>query len=311
MLAKTLNNLLGKLLLVILKLVPVRLIKKVLGLLYSNPNLVDSWGYHLRPFHYYEPLPDFSAITQEQALRKRYSPCIDWNLDNQVDLVKKISAYGAEINELGFDFFNDFYGGLDAAVYYALLRENKPAKVIEIGCGYSTQIAALALSKNQQEGKAGNIICIEPYPEPQLTEANLEVELITEKVENIDLKVFDQLSAGDILFIDSTHTVKFGSDVCREILEILPNLPSGILIHFHDIFFPYDYPPKWLIEERRAWNEQYMLEAFLAYNHDFEVVLANHLLSVDYPQEVAKIWQGVSDWQGQYHRCGSFWMKKK
>lgn len=311
MLSKAVNNLLGKLLLFILKLVPVRLIKKVLGLLSSNPNLVDSWGYHLRPFHYYEPLPNFSAITQEQALRKRYSPCIDWNLDNQLDLVKKISAYGAEIQELGFDFFNDFYGGLDAAVYYALLRENQPAKVIEIGCGYSTQIAALALSKNQQEGKAGNIICIEPYPEPQLTEANLEVELITEKVENIDLKVFDQLSAGDILFIDSTHTVKFGSDVCREILEILPNLPSGILIHFHDIFFPYDYPPKWLIEERRAWNEQYMLEAFLAYNHDFEVVLANHSLSVDYPQEVAKIWHGVSNWQGQYHRCGSFWMKKK
>jgi len=311
MLSKKVNNLLGKLLLVILKLVPVRLIKKVLGLLSSNPSLVDSWGYHLRPFHYYEPLPDFSAITEEQALRKRYSPCIDWNLDNQLDLVKKISAYGAEIQELGFDFFNDFYCGLDAAVYYALLRENQPAKVIEIGCGYSTQIAALALSKNQQEGKGGNIICIEPYPEPQLTEANLEVELITEKVENIDLKVFDQLSAGDILFIDSTHTVKFGSDVCREILEILPNLPSGILIHFHDIFFPYDYPPKWLIEQRRAWNEQYMLEAFLAYNHDFEVVLANHSLSVDYPQEVAKIWQGVSNWQGQYHRCGSFWIKKK
>lgn len=311
MLPKTVNDSLDKILLVILKLVPVRLIKRVLWLLSRNPTLMDSWGYHLRPFHYYEPLPDFSAIIQEQTLRKRYSPCINWNLDNQLNLVRKISAYFIEIKELGFDFFNDFYGELDAAIYYAILRENKPAKVIEIGCGYSTQIAALALSKNQQEGKAGKIICIEPYPEPQLTEANLEVELITERVENIDLKIFEQLSAGDILFIDSTHTVKFGSDVCREILEIVPNLPSGILIHFHDIFFPCDYPPKWLIEERRAWNEQYMLEAFLAYNHDFEVVLANHLLSVDYPQEVANIWHGVSNWQGQYHRCGSFWMKKK
>lgn len=311
MLPKTVNDLLDNTLLITFKLVPVRLIKRILWLLHRNPTLLDSLGYHVRPFHYYEPLPDFSTITYEQTLRRRYSPCIDWNLDHQLDLVAKLSVYDAEIHQLAFDFFNDFYGELDAAIYYAILRESKPSKVIEIGCGYSTQIAALALFKNQQEGEAGKIICIEPYPEPQLTKANLEVELITEKVENIDLKVFEQLGAGDILFIDSTHTVKFGSDVCREILEILPKLTSGVWIHFHDIFFPYDYPPKWLIEERRAWNEQYMLEAFLAYNHGFEVVLSNHLLSVDYPQEVAKIWQGVSNWKGEYHRCGSFWVRKK
>jgi predicted O-methyltransferase YrrM len=308
---KAVKNLPSQILLTTFQLVPVRLIKKVLDFLYSNPTVVDRWGYHLRPFHYYEPLPDFSTITQEQALKKRYSRCVDWNLETQLYLVEKLSKYDTEIKQLSFDFFNDFYRELDAAIYYALLRENKPTKVIEIGCGYSTQISALALYKNQQEGKTGKIICIEPYPESQLTEANLEVELITERVENIDLKVFAQLAAGDILFIDSTHTVKFSSDVCREILEILPTISSGVLIHFHDIFFPYDYPPKWLIEERRAWNEQYMLEAFMAYNHSFEILLANHLLSVDYPQEVAKIWQDVSNWQGQYHRCGSFWIRKK
>jgi predicted O-methyltransferase YrrM len=311
MLPNTLNHFLDQILLTTFKKVPVSLSKRILELLYKNPTLLDSWGYHLRPFHYYEPLPDFSTITQEQTLKKRYSPCINWNLEAQLDLVKKISKYDPEIEQLNFDFFNDFYRELDAAVYYALLRQIQPAKVIEIGCGYSTQIATLALSKNQQEGKTGKIICIEPYPEAQLTEANLEIELITERVENINLKVFAQLGAGDILFIDSTHTVKFSSDVCREILEILPTISSGVLIHFHDIFFPYDYPAKWLIEDRRAWNEQYMLEAFLAYNHSFEVVLANHLLSVDYLQEVAKIWQGVSNWQGEYHRCGSFWIRKK
>jgi predicted O-methyltransferase YrrM len=286
-------------------------IKKILWVLHKNPTIMDKLGYHLRPFHYYEPLPDFATIVEQQTLKKRYSPCIDWNLDTQLNLVNKLSKYEPEIQQLNFDFFNDFYGELDAAVYYTLLRESQPAKVIEIGCGYSTQIAALALSKNQQEGNIGKIICIEPYPEPQLTQANLEVELITERVENIDLEVFAQLNAGDILFIDSTHTVKFGSDVCREILEILPTISSGVWIHFHDIFFPYDYPPKWLIEQRRAWNEQYMLEAFMAYNHNFEVVLANHLLSVDYLEQVAKIWQGVSNWQGQYHHCGSFWIRKK
>lgn len=311
MLPKNVSIFLNKLLLTIINATPKTIINKILWILYNNPTLMDTLGYHLRPFHYYQPLPDFSKITQEQTLKRRDSTSIDWNLDNQLDLVEKLIVYSPEIQKLKFDFFNDFYDELDAAIYYALLRESKPTQVIEIGCGYSTQIAALALSQNQQEGKAGKLICIEPYPEPQLTDFNLDMELIPEKVENIDLNVFDKLGAGDILFIDSTHTVKFGSDVCREILEILPKISSGVLIHFHDIFFPYDYPPKWLIEERRAWNEQYMLEAFLAYNNRFEVVLANHLLSVDYSQEVAKIWQEVSNWGKQYHQCSGFWIRKK
>jgi predicted O-methyltransferase YrrM len=319
MLPKNVNDFIDNLLLATFNKMPVRLRNRVLWVLHRNPTLMDSWGYHLRPFHYYEPIPEFSAITQEQALKRRFSTAIDWRLEAQLDFVEKLSAYSGEIQQLAeeqdstlkFNFFNDFYFELDAAVYYALLRQVKPAQVIEIGCGYSTQIAAKAIARNQQEGKVGKIICIEPYPESRLTEANLEFQLINEKVETMDLKVFEQLDPGDILFIDSTHTVKFGSDVCREILEILPAISSGVWIHFHDIFFPYDYPPKWLIEERRAWNEQYMLEAFLAYNHSFQVVLANHWLSVDYPQEVAKIWSGVLNWKDPYHHCGSLWLRKK
>jgi predicted O-methyltransferase YrrM len=319
MLPQNVNNFIDKLLAATFNKVPNRIISRALWVLYKNPTLMDKWRYHLRPFHYYESLPDFSAITQEQALKRRSSACIDWNFHTQIDLITRLSAYTTELQQLAdnqsstsqFNFFNDFYFELDAAVYYALLREVKPAQVIEIGCGYSTQIAAIALDKNQQEGKAGKILCIEPYPEPQLTEANIAFQLISERVETIELKVFEQLEAGDILFIDSTHTVKFGSDVCREILEILPAIPSGVWIHFHDVFFPYDYPPKWLIEERRAWNEQYMLEAFLAYNHRFEVVLSNHWLSIDYPQEVAKLWPGVLQWKDPYHRCGSLWLRKK
>jgi len=306
-------------LLVTFQKMPVRLRNKFLWVLYKNPTLLDSWGYHLRPYHYYEPLPEFSQITQEQVLQRREPACIEWNFEAQVNWIKRLSVYSTEIEKLvneqvpalKFDFFNDFFFELDAVVYYALLREVKPSTVIEVGCGYSTQIAVKAIAMNQQEGKAGKVICIEPYPESQLTEANLEVQLIQERVETIDLKVFEQLSAGDILFIDSTHTVKFGSDVCREILDILPAIASGVWIHFHDIFFPYDYPPKWLIEERRAWNEQYMLEAFLAYNHSFEVILANHWLCVDYPQDVAQIWPGVLKWKEPYHHCGSLWLRKK
>jgi len=316
---QSVNKWIDKLLLIFFENIHFRLINRFLWLFHRNPTLGDKWGYSIRRFHYYDPLPNFSEITKERVLKRRVPTAIDWNLEAQLDWIKRLSVYSLEIQQIKdgkisnsqFNFFNDFYLELDAAIYYALVREIKPAKIIEIGCGYSTQIAAIAIAKNQQEGKATEIICIEPYPEPQLTEANLDLQLIRERVETIDLKIFDQLKAGDILFIDSTHTVKFDSDVCREILEILPAIASGVWIHFHDVFFPYDYPPKWLIEERRAWNEQYMLEAFLAYNSHFQVVLANHWLSVDYPQDVAKIWFEVLNWKEPYHHCGGLWLRKR
>jgi predicted O-methyltransferase YrrM len=320
MLPKAVNESIDRLLLVFFQKAPFRLINRFLWLLHRNPTLGDKWGYSIRKFHYYDPLPNFSEITQEQVLQRRVSTAINWNLEAQLELVKQLSLYASEIQQiqeqqtvdLKFNFFNNFYSELDAAVYYSLVRTIKPAKIIEIGCGYSTQIATLAIAKNKQEEKTGEIICIEPYPEPQLTEANLKVQLLVERVEDIDLTIFKQLNAGDILFIDSTHTVKFRSDVCREILEILPVLASGVWIHFHDIFFPYDYPPQWLMEKRLAWNEQYMLEAFLAYNPHFEVTLANHWLSVDYPQEVAIIWPGVLNWkEDPYHHCAGLWVCKK
>lgn len=315
MLPKNLNNSIDQVLLTFFKKIPFRLINRFLWLFHRNPKLGDKWGYSIRKFHYYEPLPDFSNLTKDRVLKRRVSTAIEWNLEKQLNWLKKLKQYSSEIKAIKdnqeFDFFNNFYLELDAALYYALIREIKPQRIIEIGCGYSTQIASLSLARNQQEGHQGKIICIEPYPQPQLTEAKIDVQLIQEQVENIDLQIFEQLIAGDILFIDSTHTVKFGSDVCREILEILPVIASGVWIHFHDIFFPYDYPLQWLIEERRAWNEQYMLEAFLAYNPDFEVVLANHWLSVDYSQQVAEIWPGVLDWQDIYHHCGGLWLRKK
>ena len=319
MLPKTISSSIDTILITIFNKLPERLMHRVLWLLHNNPQLGDKWGYSIRQFHYYEPLPKFSEITEEKILERRSSESINWNLDAQLDLIKKLSNYGVEIHridnrkdtESGFNFFNDTYPELDAAVYYSLLRKLKPSKIIEVGSGYSTQIATKAIAKNQQEGKAGKIISIEPYPRPMLTDGTLDVELVIKRVETIDLKFFEQLSAGDILFIDSTHTVKFGSDVCREILEIIPKISSGVWIHIHDIFFPYDYPPQWLIKERRAWSEQYMLEAFLVYNYQFEVMLANHLLSVDYPKEIAQIWPGVLNWTNRNHQCGGFWMRKK
>ena len=287
--------------LALFKTVPTRAAHHLLFLAQSQPEISDRWGYHIRPIHYYEPLPDFRLITAEKIKRKRSFPAIDFRLDAQRALVNELSIYRDELTTLDFDFNNGFFSGFDAAVYYSLIRHLQPRRIIEIGGGYSTRIAAKALAANQQ----GSLTCIEPYPEERLASANLKLELITKRVEEIDVDFFSRLEANDILFIDSSHTVKFGSDVCYEVLEIMPRLARGVWVHVHDIFFPHDYPAEWLMNRRMALNEQYLLEAFLAFSPTFSVQLANYWLCLEHLDDAALLWSNAS-----INRASSFWMKR-
>jgi hypothetical protein len=262
----------------------------------SHPRLTDRWGYHIRPIHYYEPIPDFREITSEQITRRREFPTIDFRWDDQLALLNELTAYRDELSALEFNFDNGFFSGFDAAVYYSLIRHLKPQRVIEIGGGYSTQLAAKALTD-------GALTCIEPYPE-RLNGVGPHVELIQKRVEEIDVAFFSSLEANDILFIDSSHTVKVGSDVCYEFLEILPRLAPGVWIHVHDIFFPHDYPAEWLLERRMAFNEQYLLEAFLSFNEKFQVALVNYWLCLDHAASAGKLWPALKT------GCSSFWFRR-
>ncbi len=281
--------------------VPVRAARHALFLAQSQPELSDRWGYHIRPIHYYEPLPDFRSITPEQTQRKREYPAIDFRRDEQLRLLGELEPYGRELPES--DLVNDYFSGLDAVVYYSLIRRLKPRRIIEIGGGYSTRIAGKALAANQ----SGRLTCIEPYPEERLNGSAFGVHLVTKRVEELEVGFFSALEANDVLFIDSSHTVKFGSDVCYEFLEILPALKRGVWVHVHDIFFPHDYPAEWLLERRLALNEQYLLEAFLSFNHDFEIALSNYGLSLECPNEAARLWPNrVSSGAAP----SSFWMRR-
>jgi len=285
--------------LALFKTVPTRAAHHLLFLAQSRPELSDRWGYHIRPIHYYEPLPDFRSITADQIQRKRAFPAIDFRWDAQLALLGELVNYRDELTHLEFDFNNDFFNGFDAAVYYSLIRHLKPRRIVEIGGGYSTRIASKALIANNK----GTLTCIEPYPEERLNGASLNVEMVTKRVEQIDVDFFSCLEASDILFIDSSHTVKFGSDVCYEFLEILPRLSRGVWVHVHDIFFPHDYPAEWLINRRLALNEQYMLEAFLAFNTAFSIELANYWLCFEHRDVAARFWSNTSS-------ASSFWMKR-
>lgn len=262
----------------------------------SRPHLTDRWGYHIRPIHYYEPIPDFRTITVEQITRRREFPTIDFRWNEQLALLKDLVTYRDELSTLEFNFDNGYFSGFDAAIYYSLIRHLKPQRIIEIGGGYSTQLAAKALTTNG----SGKLLCIEPYPE-RLNGVGPTVELIQKRVEELDVAFFSSLEANDILFIDSSHAVKFGSDVCYEFLDLLPRLRPGVWIHVHDIFFPHDYPAEWLLERRMALNEQYLLEAFLSCNEKFQVTFANYWLCLDHPDEAAYLWPNGGS---------SLWMKR-
>jgi hypothetical protein len=302
------------LLLAALRAVPAPLARHVMFLLRSNPALADRWEHHVRPIHYYEPLPDFRAITAAGAARRRVSPSIEFDVDGQRRLVRRLGdAYRAEIAALhssgGFDFGNEYFAGFDAAMYYAIIRDARPARVIEIGSGMSTRIAALAIGRNRSEGHDGELICIEPFPQARLTDHMPAVTLIERPVEQVALETFDALQANDILFIDSSHAVKFGGDVCREFLEILPRLKRDVWVHVHDIFFPRDYPASWLIDRRWAFNEQYLLEAFLSFNQSFAVRASNHWLALEHRAD-AEALAAAAIWPAADLGCGSFWMQR-
>ena len=312
------KKLMENLFLLLCRNLPNKLARHLMFLLQSHPRLTDSWGVHVRAIHYYDPLPDFQRITPEQTRQTRARLAFDPNMAAQLELQRALSNTATEelkslatsIPAPGFPFENGYFCKLDAAVYYALIRHLKPATVIEIGCGFSTRIADIALKRNRAEGLSGRLICIEPYPQARLTEFALEMELIQQPVQEVDLELFSNLKDNDILFIDSSHVDKFQSDVCHEFLNILPVLPPGVWVHVHDIFFPADYYAEWLVEMRVAFNEQYLLEAFLAFNREFTAQCALHWLWLQHTEVMRQCWPAEVLPNEDGKGASSFWMKR-
>jgi hypothetical protein len=160
-----------------------------------------------------------------------------------------------------------------------MIRYARPRRIIEVGSGYSS---CVTLDTNELFFD-NRIVCtfVEPYPQRLhmlLRQGDLEhIEILDLSVQRVPLDRFRALEANDILFIDSTHVAKIGSDVNYVFAEILPALRPGVYVHFHDIFYPFEYPKEW-IYEGRAWNEAYLLRGFLAFNSAYEIILFNTFL---------------------------------
>lgn len=239
-------------------------------------------GINVTPNHFYWPIPDIAELERREWPAHISTPGFDFNFDRQLDLLRTIAAqYGPEWNfpdqstngSGSYHHNNGFFEIVDAEIAYSLVRKFKPARIIEIGAGFSTRVLAAALQANLREGVTGELVSIDPTPDrvPRNTLAN-EVTVIPQRVQDVDLANFASLAANDMLFIDSSHVVATGNDVVREYLEILPSLRPGVLVHVHDIFLPSDYPRSAVLQNMCFWSEQYLLQAFLSFNSCFEVL---------------------------------------
>lgn len=179
---------------------------------------------------------------------------------------------------------NDWFSAVDAFTLSAIMQKEKPARIIEVGSGFSS---AVMLDTCRLAGLSTHLTFIEPSPERLFTlikqDDEPRVTVIRDIVQNVALDVFDQLEAGDILFIDSSHVVKVGSDVSWLLLVILPRLKPGVIVHVHDMFYPNSYPRDWLACGR-AWNESQMVRAFLVNNNRIEVTAFDAYAQNKFPQ---------------------------
>lgn len=233
--------------------------------------------------HFYEPRFHYPASFD--AGKKRELP-LDFQVSDQLTVLSSLH-YWEELGSVQ-GIHNPNFGPGDADLYYLLIRNVKPSRIIEIGSGYSSLIALQALNRNIAEGSEGKLICIDPFATivPYNTAG---IQFIRKPVEELDLSVFKDLQAGDILFIDSSHIIRPGNDVLFIYQQILPALAKGVLIHIHDIFTPRHYRQDWFNGLFRFWNEQYLLEVFLYQNTAFRIRFSLNYLAKDHPAEVSKI----------------------
>ncbi len=281
-----------------------------------NP-IARKLGFTIVTDHFYQPIPNDKELLIYDN-KERPLSSIEWKIESQIEFAGEIlRKYCDEFNDesiiscCGYTEEKSGYLSGDAQFLYSIARHMKPRKVVEIGSGSSTQVIAAALRMNSETAGRSSFISVEPYPKHFLKNFGddcsdfMEFRLVSKPVQLIDLSIFESLEENDILFVDSSHVFKQGSDVEFEFLKIYPILKNGVIVHLHDIFFPFDYPIEWNMKQCRFWNEQYFLETFLQFNSRFEVLASLSMLAY---QDKSIFLNAIKS----YHETrapGSFWMK--
>jgi predicted O-methyltransferase YrrM len=270
-------------------------------------------GIHAVPVHFYYPIPDTRTLGEANWNKRFGLTGLNWCEDGQLAFLQTCAGYRAEygrfpIEKVGDGFFvnNLRFQAVDAEVLYCMIRHFKPRRICEIGSGYSTHVSSMAAAANRAEGAPCQIEAIEPYPGRELQKLS-GVEVRGVAIEELPLEEFDKLESGDILFIDSSHTIRTGGDVVREYLEILPRLKPGVIVHCHDIFLPADYPRRFIMDAGIFWDEQYLFHAFMLFNSAFEIMWSSHYMHLTHPE-------ALRDAFNSYPKCptppASIWIRR-
>lgn len=277
-----------------------KLIRKVFVIGYE---LCERLGFHITPDRFNYPIPSANDLSDDVFRRKSDCIGINWNLDKQEYYINNVfNKYATEVEFVK----NKGLSLVDAAIYHSMIRHKRPKKIIEVGSGDSTKIAARACTMNKKDGNDCELISIEPFPDKELQKGYAGLtRLIEEKVQFVGLGVFENC---DILFIDSSHVVKINSDVNYEMLEIIPRLRKNCLVHFHDIFLPGEYWKLWVKKKKRFWTEQYLLHAFLQFNSNFEIIWASKYQHLNNAIMIKKVFPYFKP---EGHLITSFWIRRK
>lgn len=273
-------------------------------------------GNYFPPGHFYSPIVDLDFVKKYEEViwcpqKEKDLLGFDINREGQIELLKtKFSEYLKDFDypmecpsQSGYYQSNGMFSGLDARALFVMIRMFRPKNIIEIGSGFSS-LLTMDVNHRFLNGQA-DIQMIEPYP-PTFLEPLVEkygATLHKMAVQDVPLEIFERLKENDILFIDSAHVAKTGSDVNHLFFNVLPRLSPGVVVHIHDIFLPDEYPKKWIFDENRSWNEQYLLRAFLMFNAYFNVLFGCHYAA-------SRLKEDVISACGENYGGGSFWMQK-
>lgn len=248
---------------------------------------------------------------KEPEMEQKFSAALDLRVAEQLELVDRLGPKWPEFSKSWrrYNPDNPWFNHSDGAVYYSILTTLRPKRIMEVGCGFSS---AIALDVRDQELHDLELTFIEPYPD-RLFELLREGDNTTATIhrailQDVPVETFDVLEKDDILFIDSSHISKPGSDVNMLFFEILPRLRPGVVVHLHDIFFPFEYPDTWLSRDdwlNLGWNELYLLQTFLSYNNVFEIMFFNCLVWQEHAEIVRRYFP-----EGHRDLPGSIWLRR-
>lgn len=272
------------------------------------------------PGHFYSPIVNVDELapfrTTLFSKNKAQVKGIELRKYSQCKLLQQLARFYPSIPfpaqpdpDFRYYYENDLYSYGDAIILHSMLRHFHPRRIIEVGSGFSS---AVMLDTNDRFlNQSLSFTFIDPNPERLYgllrDEDSANVTILESQLQSVPLQTFEELEAGDVFFVDSTHVSKAGSDVNYVFFEILPTLKSGVLIHFHDIFYPFEYPEEWVFGWKGfGWNESYMLRNFMMYNYEFEILFFNSFMYQNHSEWISKNMPLFS-----YNPGGSIWLRKK